>query len=122
MTMTMLEMILINGFCSGGASGALAWLFAFNGVGKILGGDLSLETALLMLVCTLIFVFVYQIDQKDTRRKYNFEKHVRTSDYYDPTLDVDSRKSLEDFKQRPDVSSEYINYAPKETADQYRHL
>lgn len=120
--MTMLEMILMIVFCSGGASGILAWLFAFNGVDRVLGGDLSLETALLMLVCTLTFVFVYQLDQKDTRRKYNFEKHVRSSDYYDPTLDVDSRKSLEDFKQRPDISTQYINYNPKENSDQYRNL
>lgn len=118
----MLEIISMIGFHSGGLGGVLAELFTVEGVLKMINGEVTLERALLILVSGLAIVFILQTDIKDTRRRYNFEKNTRTSRYYDPTLDVDSRKSLEDFKQRPDISSTYINYAPKETQDQYKNL
>ena len=118
----MLEIISMTGFQSGGLGGLLAEIFTIEGILQMLNGEVTLERSLLILVCVLTFLFVYQLGLKDTRRRYDFEKNTRTSRYYDPTLDVDSRKSLEDFKQRPDISTTYINYAPKETQDQYKNL
>lgn len=118
----MLEIISMMGFHSGGLGGVLAEIFWIGGIGRLLEGEATLENGLLILVSGLAIIFVFQLDLKDTRRRYNFEKNTRTSRYYDPTLDVDSRKSLEDFKQSPDISSTYINYAPKETQDQYKNL
>ena len=120
--MSMFEILWMVPFQAGGLGGLLAERFINGGLVKVLNGEMSLENGLLILVCLLIFIFVYQTGVKDKTRGYDFEKHTRTSRYYDPTLDVDSRKSLEEFQQSPDVKSQYLNYNPKETQDQYRSL
>ena len=118
----MLEIISMTGFQSGGLGGLLAEIFTIEGILQMLNGEVTLERSLLILVSGLAIIFILQIDKKDNSRRYNFDKHTRTSRYYDPTLDVDSRKSLEEFQQSPDVKSQYLNYSPKETQDQYRSL
>ena len=118
----MLEMISMMSFQTGGLGGLLAEIFLIGGIKRLLNGVVTLENGLLILVSGLAIIFILQIDKKDNSRRYNFDKHTRTSRYYDPTLDVDSRKSLEEFQQSPDVKSQYLNYSPKETQDQYRSL
>ena len=47
---------------------------------------------------------------------------MRTPEYYDPTLDIEEHKSLEDFRDRPEPKSQIMNYDPKDMAEKYRNM
>ena len=110
-------------FYVGGIGGISACTFAY-GAELVTKGEATLEIGLTMLVMMLVFFYAFTADRDPDkqRRHYDFDKYMKTPEYYDPTLDVEGKKSLEDFRDRPSASSQIINYDPKDMAEKYRNM
>ena len=118
---TNLQKFRAASFYVGGFGGLAAFTFTCGGIETVLRGEATLEIGLAMFVLLLIFFFALQAgtDPDGNRRHYDFDKYMKTPEYYDPTLDVEGKKSLEDFR---DASSQIINYDPKDMAEKYRNM
>ena len=111
-------------FYVGGAGGLAAYTFTVGGIEPVLRGEGTLEIGLAMFVLLLVFLYTLKADTdpEGNRRRYNFDKYMRTTEYYDPTLDIEGHKSLEDFRDRPEPKSQIMNYDPKDMAEKYRNM
>lgn len=111
-------------FFVGGCGGFLAGVFV-GALHLILIGAGSLELGLLMLVMMLGFLCAFQKGEMFASRKHYYDpKHYERhppSRWFDPNLDYEANRPLDEFRDKPELKTQYLDYNPKDTAERYRN-